>query len=58
MNSTSIQWAHSTVNPVMGCLGCELFPKPEAVLAAIDQAIGSLVPGPLRYLDRSVLVAA
>jgi protein gp37 len=45
MNNTSIQWAHSTVNPIMGCLGCELFPKPEAVLAAIDDAIGGLVPG-------------
>jgi hypothetical protein len=45
MNNTSIQWAHSTVNPIMGCLGCELFPKPEAVLTAIDEAIGGLVPG-------------
>ena len=25
---TKIQWCNSTVNPVMGCNGCELWPKP------------------------------
>lgn len=45
MNKTSIQWAHSTVNPVMGCLGCELFPQPGAVLEAIDAALGRVVAG-------------
>jgi protein gp37 len=36
---TDIQWCDSTVNPIMGCCGCELFPPPSQVLAAIDQAV-------------------
>ena len=42
--STSIQWCHSTVNPVMGCGGCELFPSPSEILQAIDAAV-SLTTG-------------
>ena len=38
-NITSIQWADTTVNPIMGCGGCELFPSPGKVLAAIDEAV-------------------
>lgn len=36
---TKIQWADSTVNPIMGCGGCELFPPPRKVLAEIDLAV-------------------
>ena len=37
---TNIQWCDSTVNPVMGCGGCELFPKaPRPILAAIDREL-------------------
>ena len=39
---TSIQWCHSTVNPIMGCLGCELFPSSKEVLNSIDQAIAKV----------------
>ena len=39
-DATKIQWCHSTVNPVMGCGGCELFPPPGEVLASIDRALG------------------
>jgi protein gp37 len=39
---TSIQWADTTVNPIMGCGGCELFPPPGEVLASIDQAAKSV----------------
>lgn len=35
---TNIQWCDSTVNFIMGCLGCELYPTPQKVLAAIDRA--------------------
>lgn len=35
---TNIQWCDSTVNPIMGCGGCELFPAPSEVLSAIDAA--------------------
>ena len=36
---TEIQWADTTSNPIMGCLGCELFPNPREVLASIDAAL-------------------
>lgn len=35
---TKIQWCDTTVNPIMGCGGCELFPSPSEVLTAIDAA--------------------
>ena len=35
---TNIQWCDSTVNPIAGCGGCELFPGPSGVLSAIDDA--------------------
>ncbi|QDU96269.1 DUF5131 family protein [Lignipirellula cremea] len=35
--NTPIQWCDGTVNPVMGCGGCELYPKPAEILAAIDR---------------------
>ncbi len=34
---TGIQWCDSTINPIMGCAGCELLPSPEQVLRGIDQ---------------------
>ncbi|MCB1207298.1 MAG: DUF5131 family protein [Verrucomicrobiae bacterium] len=37
--NTNIQWCDSTVNPIMGCAGCELFPSPGKVLKAVDDAI-------------------
>ena len=38
-DKTSIQWCDSTVNPIMGCNGCELYPKASEVLRAIDAAV-------------------
>ena len=35
---TNIQWCDSTTNLIMGCLGCELYPTPQKILAAIDRA--------------------
>jgi hypothetical protein len=37
-DKTSIQWSDSTINPIMGCGGCELFPPPGEVLADINRA--------------------
>ena len=34
MKNTKIQWCHSTINPRMGCDGCELW-KPAAAIVAI-----------------------
>jgi len=42
MLKTKIQWCHSTVNPIMGCGGCELFPTPAEVLSAIDAALSKV----------------
>ncbi len=42
---TNIQWCDSTVNPVMGCGGCELFPTPEKILGAIDERLSPLGVG-------------
>ena len=39
---TNIQWADSTINPVMGCGGCELFPTPGAVVSSINAAAANL----------------
>lgn len=36
---TKIQWCDSTVNPIMGCGGCELFLPPQTILKRIDQEI-------------------
>lgn len=38
-NITKIQWCDTTVNPIMGCGGCELFPSPGKVLETIDKAV-------------------
>ena len=38
---TKIQWADTTVNPITGCGGCELYPNPSEVLAAIAAAMNS-----------------
>jgi len=40
MTNTKIQWCHSTVNPIMGCGGCELFPNPSSIQDKIDQETG------------------
>lgn len=40
-SNTKIQWADSTVNPIMGCAGCELFPKSAKIANAIDLALQS-----------------
>ncbi len=36
---TNIQWADSTVNPTMGCSGCELFPTPAQIILRINRAV-------------------
>ena len=44
MKSTQIQWCHSTVNPVMGCDGCELWPKPNQFVHDIANAVMASIP--------------
>jgi protein gp37 len=38
---THIQWADSTVNPIVGCGGCELYPPAAQVFSSIDQAVAA-----------------
>lgn len=40
-NKTQIQWCDSTVNPIMGCAGCELFPRAASILTKIDEAVSA-----------------
>lgn len=40
-DKTKIQWCDSTVNPIMGCGGCELFPTPGEVISAIASAMNA-----------------
>ena len=45
-DTTKIQWCDSTVNPIMGCGGCELFPEsPRKVTEAIDRAVQAIDAG-------------
>ncbi len=43
-NATKIQWCHSTVNPIMGCGGCELFPSSSSICERLDSALGQAGP--------------
>lgn len=52
MKLTTIQWADTTVNPIMGCGGCELFPSAAKVLAAIDDDVES---GTATRIDSKIL---
>jgi hypothetical protein len=36
MKATKIQWCHSTVNPVMGCDGCELWPPASKIRSLLS----------------------
>lgn len=38
---TKIQWCDSTVNPIMGCGGCELYPSASEILARLDRMLSS-----------------
>jgi protein gp37 len=39
MKKTKIQWCHSTVNPLMGCDGCELWPGKGKFLSELTMVI-------------------
>jgi hypothetical protein len=38
---TKIQWADTTVNPVAGCDGCELYPTTRSIIREIDNVLGA-----------------
>lgn len=44
MQNTKIQWCDDTVNAVMGCLGCELWPPRSQVISKLKEVIGGMRP--------------
>ena len=47
MRNTPIQWTHSTINPMMGCDGCELWPSKSNLLRTLKATIeASAYPPP------------
>jgi protein gp37 len=44
MKNTNIQWCHSTINPVMGCTGCELWPHSHQLITNLVQFISAGTP--------------
>ena len=58
MKKTNIQWAHSTINPVMGCDGCELWPGPAKVANSIVNVIITTTTGAPSVPDIRKAVAA
>lgn len=42
MKDTKVQWCDGTVNPVMGCGGCELWPTIAKILAALATLVADL----------------
>ena len=42
MNGTSIQWCHDSVNPVMGCTGCELWPSRSKIIVILRELLPPL----------------
>jgi protein gp37 len=45
MKLTKIQWCHSTINPVMGCDGCELWPGPGKISGTMVSEVVLFQPG-------------
>lgn len=57
--NTKIQWCDSTINPVMGCGGCELFPPPTEVVGSINAALADIgIKLDSRHLLKSLITDA
>jgi protein gp37 len=58
MRVTPIQWTHSTINPVMGCNGCELWPAQSRLLQLVTEAILAFAnPPPAEAVRAAVSLA-
>jgi protein gp37 len=59
MRFTPIQWTHSTVNPIMGCDGCELWPTQSRLLQLVTEAVLAFAsPPPAEAVRAAVTLAA
>jgi hypothetical protein len=55
MKLSQIQWCHGTLNPVMGCDGCELAPPSGTIRHEFIAALSRLVPHvPVSDLENQV----
>ena len=45
-DKTKIQWCDATVNPIMGCAGCELYLAPNRILRFVDDATDIFLSDP------------
>lgn len=61
MKNTKIQWTDSTINPLMGCGGCELYLSAAEILQRLDEEIskfGAWPPGTSKKIYMSQIAAA
>jgi protein gp37 len=59
MRNTPIQWTHSTINPVMGCDGCELWPSKAGLLRNLKRPILACAnPPPEPEISTALAIAA
>jgi hypothetical protein len=54
MKYTKIQWCHSTINPVMGCDGCELWKSAPAIAAIMLTMLILLTKKPKATLRQAI----
>jgi hypothetical protein len=57
MKTTKIQWCHSTVNPIMGCDGCELWKPAAAIQKRILEALVCDAGLPEAWLQKALVLA-
>jgi len=58
MKHTNIQWCDSTINPIMGCGGCELYPSAGDILLRLDGALtnfGAWPPGSSKIIFKDLI---
>ncbi|MFA6961347.1 MAG: hypothetical protein WC205_11400 [Opitutaceae bacterium] len=54
---SSIQWTDTTVNPVAGCNGCELFPSARRIVRDVEELLQSYsVAIPPSFRDAMLVV--
>jgi protein gp37 len=58
MQNTNIQWSDDTCNPVMGCDGCELWPKQSAIISQMIQLIISKTDQTRQHVSQMIKTVA
>ena len=55
MLNSDIQWCDDTCNPVMGCDGCELWPKNAAVKKAVADELARQFPDEAKTTFKTIV---